>query len=103
VDRVGLVFVALGVVDGRVGGGVDDDVDIVHGIRDRGTVGDVEHGAPQCPHLAAREHELQVVPEHAAGAGDQIARHAWPDARYFASVAAFCGAHHASLSRYQTM
>src|SRR5690606_4853706 len=103
VDGVRLVFVALGVVDGGVGRGVDHDVDVAHRACDGCRIGDVEFGATQRPHLAAREHELQIVPEHPAGAGDEVAGHAWPDARYFASVASFCGAHQASLSRYHAI
>jgi hypothetical protein len=94
VDRPCLVLVLLGRVHRGVGGEVDDDV--VPGDRraDRGLVGDVELGARGRGHVVRGEGGQEVLPEHAAAAGDEDAAHAGSSARCFS------GSHQERLSRY---
>ena len=100
----GALRIAFARVDGGPRGAVDDGVGTYRRDRVKNgvAVGDVEAAAVGADHVVTfgggRRHD--VVAELTAGAGDEQPHHC-PARAYFASVAAFCGRHHASLARYQ--
>ena len=116
-------FVSFGIIDGGVGGGVDDDVVAGDGFDNRGKVGDIEVGASERGDVTTGQHCLEVPAEHARGTSDQIATHdflpvcggesAMPhpipprsdgrratDSTPYSAARSFNGSHHERLSRY---
>ena len=111
VGREGALGVALAGIDGGPRGAVDDGIGpprrdgAEHGV----AVGHVEGGVVEPDHVVAgrRRGEHDVVAELPPGPRHQQPHRCsgphWPVRAYLASVAAFCGRHHASCSRYHSI
>ncbi len=65
----------LGIVDLRVRGGVDDDVDTLDGGANRLNIGDIKLGAATRDHIVTGQRGTKIGTEHAGCSRDQVAGH----------------------------